>query len=311
LWILGMKTERGQTKLETVNGGFTELLGLHNYCTVNPGTVPFFTVGDSSVSFACVAESNFNSLPYINIVSETRGTTTTVLPATALPFRTSANGRVLTLYSGFTGAPKRPLDLAISASSPTSVSLTWNDQAWDETGYQIERSTDQENWTTLVTTAANATTFTDNTATPGTAFSYRLRAVNATATSASTANVNLTTLTLFQSWLQSYGLATTTDPGLDTDHDGLGLILEYALGGAPNTSDNALLPTHTLDGGILSYTYNRPRFELTYLVQRSTDLTSASWTATSVTQGTPGATVTATTPDDSSRVFLRLRITGP
>ncbi len=311
LWILGMKTERGQTKLETLNGGFTELLGLHNYSTEDPGTVPLFTVVDSSASFACVAESNFNSLPYINIVSETRGATTTVLPATALPFRTSANGRVLTLYTGFTGAPKRPLDLAISASSPTSVSLTWNDQAWDETGYQIERSTDQENWTTLVTTAANATTFNDNTATPGTAFSYRLRAVNATATSTSTANVNLTTLTLFQSWLQSYNLATTTDPALDTDHDGLGLLLEYALGGAPNTSDTALLPTPILDGGILSYTYNRSRSELTYLVQRSTDLTSAPWTAIGVTQGTPDATVTATTPDDSSRVFLRLRITGP
>jgi len=247
----------------------------------------------------------------VNIVSETRGATTTVLPATALPFRTSANGRVLTLYTGFTGAPKRPLDFAVSASTPTSVTLAWSDQAWDETGYQVERSIDGTNWTTLATTAPNAASFTDTTATPGATFSYRLRAANATATSTATASVNLTTLTLFQSWLQSYSLATTTDPALDPDFDGLGLLLEYALGGSPTTRDTALLPTVARSGGVLSLTYPRPRPELTYLVQRSPDLSASSWTAAGVDQGTPAPVVTATTPGGVGPQFLRLRVTGP
>lgn len=117
LWLLGLKTERGQTKIATRNGGFTELLGMHNYSTENPGTAPLFIIENAAASFAAVAESNFTGQPYQNIVRETRGATTVTLPTTALPFRTSANGRVMTLYSGFTGHQRWLFDAGLAANA--------------------------------------------------------------------------------------------------------------------------------------------------------------------------------------------------
>ena len=309
LWILGMKTERGQVKIATGAGGFTELLGAHIFSTSAAKATPLFTVDDAAASFACVAESNFEGTQYSQWVREKRGAATLLLPSSAVPARTSANGGALTLYTGFDGAPKRPLDAAATALSATSIALVWSDQSWDETGFVIERSTDGIAWGTLATTAANATTFTDTTATPGATFFHRIRATNATAISAPTATVSTTTPTLFQSWLQSHGLPANADPLSDADRDGLPLLLEYALGGTPTTSDTALLPTATHDASVFTFTYRRDRPELTYRVETSPDLAPLSWTSAGVDQGTPAAIVTASYPlTNDPRRFFRLVI---
>ncbi len=310
LWVLGYKTERGQVKIETRVGGFTELLGAHIYSTDGAKTTPLFTIDDASASFACVAESNFSGTNYTEWVREKRGSTTNTLQDSGVPFRTSANGRAMTLYTGFDGAPKRPLDFTTAPVTPTSATLTWNDQAWDETGYSIEWSNNGTDWNPVTTTAPNIASFTDTTLSPGTTRHYRLRANNATASSAAAA-ASITTLSLFKDWLQGYGLASNSDPLLDPDFDGLGLFLEYALGGAPNTHDAARLPVQQISSGTFSLTYARSRAELTYLVEQSPNLANASWSATGVNQGTPGATVTATYPITSQPRFFRLRITGP
>jgi len=308
LWILGMKTERGQTKLETLNGGFTELLGMHNYSTENPGTAPLFTVVDSSASFACVAESNFTGQPYTNIVSEARGATTTVLTTASLPGRTSANGTVMTLYTGFTGAPKRPLDLAATPAAG-SVALAWNDQSWDETGFLIERSPDGSAWTTLITSASGATTFTDLTAAPGIAYQYRVRAKNAAGLSAP-ASAAATTFTAFQNWLVSFGFSIATNPLTDSDGDGLGVFLEYALSGTTSASDVHLLPVAQKSGSIFTLTWTRVRSELTYIAETSPDLSAGSWTTAGLTTTNDGPIFTATyTLASDARRFFRLRVT--
>ena len=311
LWVLGHKTERGQVKIETRNGGFTELLGAHIYSTDGTKTTPLFTIDDASASFACVAESNFSSTNYTEWVREKRGTTTNLLLDTGVPFRTSANGRAMTLFTGYDGAPKRPLDFIASPTTPTSIALSWNDQAWDETGYTIEWSANGTTWNTLTTVAPDTTSFTDTTLSPGTTRQYRVRAANASASSAVAASASVTTLTLFQDWLQSYGLPTNSDRLLDLDFDGLGLLLEYALGGTPNTQDSARLPVTQVTGGTFSLTYFRPRAELTYLVEQSPDLANPSWSTAGVNQGTPGATVTATYPIAPQPRFFRLSVTGP
>ena len=312
LWVLGYKTERGQVKIETRNGGFTELLGAHIFSTSAAKTTPLFTIDDASASLVCVAETNFEGTQYVQWVRETRGATTSILSDTEVPFRTSGNGRALTLFTGFDGAPKRPFDLTATALSSTNVALSWSDQAWDETSFQIERSADGLAWNPLATRPAGATTFTDTTASPGVTLQYRVRAVNATVSSRPTAAATATTPTLFQAWLQSYGLPTNTDPLSDIDNDGLSLIMEYALGGLPRQDDSALLPIVNRTGNMLTLTFSRERTELLYVVETSPDLAAGSWTTEGVLQGSdePVPTARFTLGIETQR-FLRLSIRPP
>ncbi len=308
LWILGYKIERGQVKIETRNGGFTEVLGAHIYSTTGPKTTPLFTIDDASASFACVAETNFSSSNYIDWVREKRGPTTLVLADSAVPFRTSGNGRATTLFTGFDGAPKRPLDLAASAV-PSGIALAWNDQSWDESGFQIERSPDGTTWSPLATVASNSTSFIDTTAAPGTPLHYRLRALNPTAASAPTASVQITSLSLFQIWLDQQSLPVSSNPADDTDRDGLPLLLEYALGGTPTLNDSSRLPVAARSGNQFTLSYSRLRGDLLYRVEKSADLSPSSWSEAGVDQGPPGLNAVASVPlGPIPHQFLRLRI---
>ncbi|BAY22309.1 hypothetical protein NIES2100_20720 [Calothrix sp. NIES-2100] len=106
LWILGLKTERGKTKIETTNGGFTELLGGFIYATSkqNPQE-PLFRIVNASASFAGVAEAFFDKDTYQIWVEETRTNSTKMLKRDEIPARTTANGQAMVLYTGF---DKRP-----------------------------------------------------------------------------------------------------------------------------------------------------------------------------------------------------------
>ncbi|RCJ28887.1 hypothetical protein A6770_00320 [Nostoc minutum NIES-26] len=102
LWILGLKTEEvGSTKIETSNGGFTELLGGHVYANGKQRRNPLFRIINASASFAGVAEANFAGQGFQTWVEETRGNQTKELIRANVPNRVSANGRVLVLYAGY------------------------------------------------------------------------------------------------------------------------------------------------------------------------------------------------------------------
>src|SRR4029077_1986602 len=57
--------------------------------------------------------------------------------------------------------------------------LTWADNSGNETGFKIERSTDGVNFSPLVTTAANVTTYSDTGLSALTPYTYRVRATSA------------------------------------------------------------------------------------------------------------------------------------
>jgi hypothetical protein len=60
LWILGMKTEAVSIKVETLRGGRTEVLGVHNYnCTGVKDDTPFFRVENGTLSVAGYREICF------------------------------------------------------------------------------------------------------------------------------------------------------------------------------------------------------------------------------------------------------------
>ncbi|MCX7594840.1 MAG: glycoside hydrolase family 55 protein [Fischerella sp.] len=109
LWILGMKTEQSKTKIQTTNGGFTELLGglIYTNGTKDP-TDPLFQIVNAYASFSGVAEAYFpkkNSQPVWLWVEEKRGFQTKRLHRNQIPARMTTNGRVLLLYSSFDKQP--------------------------------------------------------------------------------------------------------------------------------------------------------------------------------------------------------------
>jgi len=73
----------------------------------------------------------------------------------------------------------RPVRLAVDTVIDYAVSLSWEDISDNETGFVIERK-EGESWSELITTAADATSYTDNTLSVNGVYHYRLKSVNET-----------------------------------------------------------------------------------------------------------------------------------
>jgi hypothetical protein len=74
--------------------------------------------------------------------------------------------------------PAAPSGLSASATTSTSVSLTWADNSGNETGFVVQRKTGAGVWATLTgaALAANSVSYSDPTAQPNTTYSYRVYA---------------------------------------------------------------------------------------------------------------------------------------
>src|SRR5574341_494854 len=76
--------------------------------------------------------------------------------------------------------PPDPTNLTATAASRTQIDLTWTDNATDETGYEVERSTDGgTTWSPLASLPANSQSHADPGLTCGTTYHYRVYATNA------------------------------------------------------------------------------------------------------------------------------------
>ena len=70
-----------------------------------------------------------------------------------------------------------PLGLAATAISPSQINLSWTDNADNESGFAIERSsTGTGGWSQIATTGANATNYSNTGLPAGTRYFYRIRA---------------------------------------------------------------------------------------------------------------------------------------
>ncbi|NIM69480.1 MAG: multicopper oxidase domain-containing protein [Xanthomonadales bacterium] len=72
--------------------------------------------------------------------------------------------------------PSAPSGLAASAASTTRIDLAWTDNSGDETGFDVERSTDGQNFGFSDSVGADTTTYADTGLTAGTTYHYRVRA---------------------------------------------------------------------------------------------------------------------------------------
>jgi fibronectin type 3 domain-containing protein len=103
--------------------------------------------------------------------------------------------RTWTFSPTASSAPAAPSSLMATAASGTQVNLTWTNNATNQTGFHIDRATDNGFTQNLVTqtAGANATSFVDGGLTPGTTYYYRVRATNSAGDSpnSNTASVTL------------------------------------------------------------------------------------------------------------------------
>jgi hypothetical protein len=90
--------------------------------------------------------------------------------------------------------PAAPSNLTGTPLSHSSVRLNWTDNSTTETGFKVERSLDGVTYTTIATTAANATTFTDTGLAAVTTYYYRVSATSAAGDSPPSPRVNVKTL---------------------------------------------------------------------------------------------------------------------
>ena len=72
--------------------------------------------------------------------------------------------------------PNEPSDLTAQAPSSDEVRLNWTDNSSNETGFQIERSTNGRTFSIVGTVGAGETSFTDSTVKQRTQYTYRVRA---------------------------------------------------------------------------------------------------------------------------------------
>lgn len=84
-------------------------------------------------------------------------------------------------------APAAPTSLTATPQTGPKVSLTWRDNATNETGFSVERSTDGVTFSPIGTasprTSVGNVTFVDNGVSAGATYTYRVAAVNVAGTS--------------------------------------------------------------------------------------------------------------------------------
>ncbi len=164
-----------QFAYSTDNSNWTDLVAIHD---------------NSDQNIVVPLSSNISGTVYLRVADEQRQSglqTSSYVDVDFLMIRTE-NGSV----SGT--APDAPTTLAVTGVTSSSISLSWIDNAGDETGFELERSTDGTNFSMVATIPANDESFTDIGLAASATYYYRLRAVNGSGNSAYSGPVSDTTL---------------------------------------------------------------------------------------------------------------------
>ena len=162
-------------------------------------------VGLSSVTHARNMSQRFNRLTF----TQGMGGLNVTMPsdANACPpgyymiFILNGNGvpsvaQIISVNSNNALPPTAPGNLVATATSTSSVSLTWSASSGSVDHYEIQRSTSRNGpFTTL--TPTTSTSFTDNSVTSGTTYIYRVRAVNSQGNYSDFSNIDIATTIIF------------------------------------------------------------------------------------------------------------------
>ncbi len=155
-----------------------------------------------------------------------------------------AGGSYNAVYGKFV-APTAPTGLTATTVATNQINLAWLDQATDETGYVVDRSTDSNAWVQVVVTSANVTNTSDTGLTTNTLYYYRVAATNAAGLSAY-CFASARTWSVYEAWQRSHFGGTDLNnlsisgATADPDHDGLNNEQEYWAGTDPNSASSCL-----------------------------------------------------------------------
>jgi len=109
--------------------------------------------------------------------------------------------------------PAAPSNLIAKVINERQVDLTWTDNSRGETGYRVERKSGSGNWMSLVTLAANVTSYSDRSVVETTTYSYRVFAFDDSGDSTASNEVSVTTpaltIPLTPSNLQAQAISAT------------------------------------------------------------------------------------------------------
>ena len=166
--------------------------------TNGQGSVDFQVIGDGTVLFDSGVLTGTS--PVVHVSLNVAGVKTLTLLATNgiagdIDYDHSdwAGARLLVATPTLT-LPAAPTNLTAVAASSSTVYLSWTNNATNQTGFTVARSTDGTNFTPLTTLGVNITTFTDTTAAAGTAYTYEVLATNAAGSSPASNLASATTL---------------------------------------------------------------------------------------------------------------------
>jgi tartrate-resistant acid phosphatase type 5 len=90
--------------------------------------------------------------------------------------------------------PAAPTGLAASAASSSQINLTWKDNATNETGYRVEKSTDGATWSLFSNLGVNRTSVSVTGLAASTKYYFRVQALGSSANSAYSNTASATTL---------------------------------------------------------------------------------------------------------------------
>lgn len=161
----------------------------------------------------------------------------------------SASGSSMTFcYNGCGSALPAPSGLSATAQSSNNILLNWNDNSSTEDGFNIERSSNGSNWSALITVAANTSSYNNGGLSPDSTWYYRVRAYEATDTSAWSNTANATTDDIPPAFVDYLAQSQTTSEGsvsggisnTHTDNDLVQTITEQQSGGNPRKRRSSL-----------------------------------------------------------------------
>ena len=190
-FISANSTSPGATGILWIINGATPSV-LYAYNPANVAAAPYTTFTTSYKSGSSVVNSTANKFT-IPIVANGKVYLTGYDPS-------GTTGRLYVLgLLNATTAPNAPTSLVATPTSSTQLALSWTNNATNEAGFDIYRSTSPTGpFTTQVgTTGANINVYSDSDLTPQTTYYYQVNAVNSAGNSTNTSTASATTFSPF------------------------------------------------------------------------------------------------------------------
>jgi hypothetical protein len=146
----------------------------------NAGQSSQFTLSSGAQTVTSEARYNTNKAVQLNgLIPNASGNITVTMTKNASAAYLNLNALVIEEYNSSTTLLSPANLIASSILDTGRISLSWSDRSTDETGFTIWRSSNPYGtYTQIATTAANATSYTDATATANVRYFYKVRGTN-------------------------------------------------------------------------------------------------------------------------------------